>query len=55
MLKISKQFDLILLDRENMDLSISKLTVDDRVLITSSIFSLEKENVKGDISSCSQT
>lgn len=52
---VSKQFDFILLDQENMDLSIRKLTVDDRILITSSIFSLEKENVKGNISSCSQT
>ena len=35
---LSKQFELIFLDRENMDTSVKNLTLDDRMLITSSIF-----------------
>ena len=35
---LSKQFDLIFLDRENMDTSVKNLNLDDRMLITSSIF-----------------
>ena len=35
---LSKQFDLIFLDRENMDTSVKNLTLVDRMLITSSIF-----------------
>ena len=50
---LSKQFYFICLGGENFDMSIKNLPVDDRTLITSSIFSLENENVKGDIASCS--
>lgn len=50
-----KHFHFIFLDRENMDAGIKNLTVEDRMLITSAIFSSEKQNVKSDIASCSQT
>lgn len=52
---LSEQFNFIFLDRENMDAGITNLSAEDRMLITSAIFSSEKENVKGDIASCSQT
>ena len=52
---LSEQFHFIFLDRENMDAGIKNLTVGDRMLITSAIFNSEKENVKSDIASCSQT
>ena len=52
---LSEQFHFIFLDRENMDAGIKNLTVEDRMLITSAIFNSEKENVKSDIASCSQT
>ena len=51
---LSKHFHFIFLDRENMDAGIKNLTVEDRMLITSAIFSSEKQNVKSDIASCSQ-
>jgi len=38
---LSKHFHFIFLDRENMDAGIKNLTVEDRMLITSSIFSSE--------------
>lgn len=38
-----------------MDAGIKNLTVGDRMKITSAIFNSEKENVKSDIASCSQT
>lgn len=38
-----------------MDAGVKKLPVEDRMLITSAIFNSEKENVKSDIASCSQT
>ena len=52
---LSEQFHFIFLDRENMDAGIKNLTVGDRMLITLAIFNSEKENVKSDIASCSQT
>ena len=52
---LSEQFHFIFLDRENMDAGIKNLTVEDRMLITSAIFNSERENVKSDIASCSQT
>ena len=52
---LSEQFHFIFLDTENMDAGIKNLTVGDRMLITSAIFNSEKENVKSDIASCSQT
>ena len=52
---LSRQFDLIFLDRKNMDAAVSNLTVADRMLITSTIFSSEKDNGKSDVASCSQT
>ncbi|KAJ7386185.1 hypothetical protein OS493_010578 [Desmophyllum pertusum] len=52
---LAGQFNFIFLDRENIAAGISKLSVQDKLLLTSTIFSLEKENIKNDISSCSQT
>ena len=52
---LSEEFNFIFLDRENMDAGIKNLTVQHRMLITSAIFNSEKENVKCDIASCSQT
>ena len=52
---LAGRFNFIFLDRENLPAGISNLSVQDKLLLTSTIFSLEKENIKNDISSCSQT
>lgn len=43
------------MDRDNIASEISKLSTEDKLLLTSTIFRLEKESVKTDILSCSQT
>ena len=55
--KLAEEFNFIFLDRENLASGIKSLSSNDKihVLLTSSIFSLEKEHIKGDISSCCQT
>ena len=53
--ELADQFNLIFLDRENIEFSIQCLNSQDKINLTSTIFQLEKENIKRDISSCSQT
>lgn len=53
--ELADQFNLIFLDRENIETSIQCLKSQDKINLTSIIFQLEKENIKKDISSCSQT
>lgn len=53
--ELADQFNLICLDRENLETSIRCLNSQDKINLTSKIFQLEKENIKKDISSCSQT
>ena len=50
----SQQFDLIFLDRKNMDTgtAVRKLTVADRMLLTYTIFCSEKDNAKSGFASC---
>ena len=54
-MELADQFNLIFLDRENLETSIRCLNSQDKINLTSKIFQLEKENIKKDISSCSQT
>ena len=53
--ELAYQFNVIFLDRENLETSIRCLNSQDKINLTSKIFQLEKENIKKDISSCSQT
>ena len=53
--ELAAQFNLIFLDIENLETSIHCLNSQDKINLTSTIFQLEKENIKRDISSCSQT
>lgn len=53
--KLSESYNFIFLDRDNIASEISKLSTEDKLLLTSTIFRLEKESVKTDILSCSQT
>ena len=53
--KLAEEFNFIFLDRENLASGIKNLSSNDKLLLTSSIFSLEKEHIKRDISSCCQT
>ena len=53
--ELADQFNLIFLDRENIEFSIQCLNSQDKINLTSTIFQLGKENIKRDISSCSQT
>lgn len=53
--KLAEEFNFIFLDRENLASGIKSLCSNDKILLTSSIFSLEKEHIKSDISSSCQT
>lgn len=53
--KLAEEFNFIFLDRENLASGIKSLSSNDKILLTSSIFSQEKEHIKSDISSCCQT
>ncbi|XP_015759329.1 PREDICTED: uncharacterized protein LOC107338605 [Acropora digitifera] len=53
--ELADQFNLIFLDRENLETSISCLNNQDKSNLTSTIFQLQKERIKKDISSCDQT
>ena len=53
--KLAENYNFIFLDRDNMLHEINKLSTEDRLLLTSTIFRSEKENVKTDILSCNQT
>ena len=53
--ELADQFNLIFLDRENLETSISCLNSQDKSNLTSTIFQLQKERIKKDISSCDQT
>ena len=53
--KLSESYNFIFLDRDNIVSEISKLSTEDKLLLTSTIFRSEKESVKTDILSCSQT
>ena len=44
--KLAEQFNFIFLDRENLESSISCLSSRDKLDLTSTIFLLEKENIK---------
>ena len=44
--KLAEQFNFIFLDRENLESSISCLSGRDKMDMTSTIFLLEKENIK---------
>ena len=53
--KLAETFHLILLDKENMDSSISSLNDRDKIAIIQSIFTMEKGNIRSDILTCNQT
>jgi len=53
--KRAETFHLILLDKENIDSSISSLSDRDKIAIIQSIFSMEKGNIRSDILTCNQT
>lgn len=53
--KLAESFNFIFLDRDNIVYEINNLSTEDTLLLTSTIFSSEKESVKSDILSCSQT
>ena len=53
--KLAETFHFILIDKENIDSSVSSLSDRDKIAIVQSIFSMEKGNIRGDILTCSQT
>lgn len=53
--KLAETFNLILLDKENIDSSVSSLSDGDKIALTQSIFSMEKGNIRSDILTCNQT
>lgn len=53
--KLAENYNFIFLDRNNMLHEINKLSTEDRLLLTSTIFRSEKESVKTDILSCNKT
>ena len=53
--KLAETFNLILLDKENIDFSGSSLTDRDKLTLIQSIFSMEKRNIRSDILTCNQT
>ena len=53
--KLAESFNFIFLDRDNIVSEINNLSIGDKLLLTSTIFRSEKESVKTDILSCSQT
>ena len=53
--KLAENYNFIFLDRNNMLHEINKLSTEDRLLLTSTIFRSERENVKTDILSCNKT
>jgi len=52
---LAESFNLILLDKENIDSSVSSLSDRDKIAIIHSIFSMEQGNIRSDILSCNQT
>ena len=53
--KLAETFNLILLDKENIDSSVSSLSDRDKIALIQSIFSMEKGNIRRDILTCNQT
>ena len=53
--KLAETFNLILLDKENIDFSGSSLTDRDKLTLIQSIFSMEKGYIRSDILTCNQT
>ena len=53
--KLAETFNLILLDKENIDSSVSSLSDREKIAIIQSMFSMEKGNIKSDILTCNQT
>ena len=53
--KLAETFNLILLDKENIDSSVSSLSEGDKIALVQSIFSTEKGNIRSDILTCNQT
>ena len=53
--KLAETFNLILLDKENIDSSVSSLSDRDKIALIESIFSMEKGNIRSNILTCSQT
>ena len=53
--KLAETFHLILLDKDNIDSSVSSLSDRDRIAVIQSIFSMENGNIFSDILTCSQT
>ena len=52
---LAEDYNFIFLDRDIMLHEINKLSTEDRLLLTSTIFRSERENVKTDILSCNKT
>ena len=53
--KLAETFNLILLDKANIDSSVSSLSEGDKIALVQSIFSTEKGNIRSDVLTCNQT